>query len=153
LNCNQDSLAKRDRALLQEQKERQQITAKEREIRRLEKEREVLMGVRDEMESRLDKFSIFKLYLERVKEASQGEYGDLREIIDRYAVLAEARSSLMNRNDSCRNTIQRRLKALENDIVVSSTVNSSIVLMKFDSRLYSFYYQINNSCKSDESIR
>lgn len=153
MNCNQDSLAKRDRALLQEQKERQQITAKEREIRRLEKEREVLMGVRDEMESRLDKFSIFKLYLERVKEASQGEYGDLREIIDRYAVLAEARSSLMNRNDSCRNTIQRRLKALENDIVVSSTVNSSIVLMKFDSRLYSFYYQINNSCKSDESIR
>ncbi|CAL8136870.1 unnamed protein product [Orchesella dallaii] len=61
-----------------------------------------------------------RLIWTKFKEASQGEYGDLREIIVRYAVLAEARSFLMNRTDSTRETVARRSKALERDVLMNT---------------------------------
>lgn len=131
-----DSFAKRDRALHQQAREREQCDLKDLELRRLHKEMHNLERIKAEQDSRLEKFSIFKTYLEQVKVSSQGEYGDLREIIDRYAVLAEARNNLMTRTESTRESVQRRQKALERDILMKS--NEVLAYRNFLSELMDY---------------
>jgi len=116
-----DGFAKRERALQQQAREREQCHVKDRELRRLTKEKNKLEIVKRNQNDRLERFSIFMNYLDKVKQSSQGEYGDLREIIDRYAVLAEARNSLKGRTETIRDSVQRRQVALERDIVMKST--------------------------------
>ncbi|CAL8068012.1 unnamed protein product [Orchesella dallaii] len=137
-----DSFAKRERALGQHERELHQCKKKERKLRRLHKEKNALDKIKWEQDSRLDKFSTFKTYLDKVKEASQGEYGDLREIIDRYAVLAEARSSLMNRTDSTRETVARRSKALERDVLMKT--NEVLAYRNFLSELVDYQQTLHN---------
>lgn len=131
-----DGFTKRDRAIQSQLREREQCEQKNREIRRLIKEKRRLEDIKSEQDTRLEKFSIFKTYLAKVKESSQGEYGDLREIIDRYAILAEARNNLLGRTESTRDTVQRRQKALERDILMKS--NEVLAYRNFLSELMDY---------------
>jgi len=115
-----DTHTKRDRALRQTTRERHVRDQKNTEISRLTKELDKLDQVKNEVESRVDKFSVFKVYLEKVRQASHGEYTDIREITDRFAILTDARSTLMAKNNFTRDTVTRRQKALENDIIMKS---------------------------------
>jgi arginyl-tRNA--protein-N-Asp/Glu arginylyltransferase len=100
------------------ERERAQILDKDRDTRRILKEVDKLKEVKANVEHRLEKFSVFRSYLERTKESSKGEYKDIRELMDRYGVLAEARGTLMAKNKHFRDSIALRQRALEKDIVV-----------------------------------
>lgn len=131
-----DGFAKRERAQQSEAREREQCNEKNRELRRLQKEKTKLEEVKRDQDNRLDKFSIFKYYLDQVKHSSQGEYGDVREIIDRYAILADARNNLHTRTEFTRESVQRRQKALERDILMKS--NEVLAYRNFLSELMDY---------------
>lgn len=131
-----DSFAKKERAHVQEIREKDHCNVKDRELSRLHKEKTKLEEIKKEQDERLEKFSIFKVYLNRVKQSAQGEYGDLREIIDRYAVLSEARGNLLGRTESIRESVQRRQKALERDILMKS--NEVLAYRNFLSELMDY---------------
>jgi len=84
----------------------------------LKKDVEKLQDVKDKVIARQGKFEAFEVYLKKVQECSQGEYENIREIIDRYNVLAEARNGLTTRTDKMRETVQLRQKRMESDVVV-----------------------------------
>lgn len=95
-----------------------QSKIKEDEIKQKYKEIQLLREIRDKSETRLENFSIFKSYLNRGKEASRGEYESIKDLIDRYMTLSNARDMLMTMTDNFRDNITRQQKALENDVTV-----------------------------------
>ncbi|OXA56573.1 coiled-coil domain-containing protein 42 homolog [Folsomia candida] len=131
-----DSFDKRERAFHTFLQEQEASIVKDRTIRRLRKELKCLTEVRDASEKRLHKFTTFKNYLHKVKETSHGEYADIREIMDRYSTLAEARESLSEKNDATREYITRKQKTQESDIVMKS--NEILAYRNFLSELLEY---------------
>jgi hypothetical protein len=64
-----------------------------------------------------------------VKESSQGEYQEVRELIDRFNILADAREALSTKNEKTRDTIQMRQKRMQTDVLVKYTILSSFLVI------------------------
>ncbi|XP_035711036.1 coiled-coil domain-containing protein 42 homolog [Folsomia candida] len=119
-NYYKDLFVRRDRARTQFQKETERIAAVERELRAKNKEIDKLEEIREMSDNRLLRFTIFKTYLQRAKEMSQGEYGDIKDLIDRYAILANGRDTLIKDSENFRESVMKRQRSLDNDVLLKS---------------------------------
>ena len=114
----QETLGKRNRAIQQTTHEMTQRLEKIREVNRNQKELECLLRLQKQCEKRLDRFRIFERYLERVRDTSHGEFSDIRDIIDRYGVLSQARNGLITRDVRNQDKTERAQNALKRNMEV-----------------------------------
>lgn len=113
-----DLIARRGRAGVGLGQETHAIQEKERTLRKQRKELDALQEVRDETEARLGKFEIFKSYLQRTMEGSIGEFTEVSELMERYNALANARETLTNATEVFRDTVTKRQRELDSDVLV-----------------------------------
>jgi len=98
--------SKKTRALKKAKDERNMIKQKECEIASLKTECSGLESERDRFKQRLEKYTIFQTYLERVLELSD-EFSELREIMARYDTLVATHNDLLNREQKNQDTMEK----------------------------------------------
>merc|ERR1719359_555724 len=82
------------------------IKQKEAEIRTLQSECFDLEQERDKFKKRLEKYTIYQTYLERVLDLSD-EFSELREIMARYDTLIATHNDLLNREQKNQITMEK----------------------------------------------
>ena len=129
----QETLGKRNRAIEQTTHEMGQRLEKVREVNRNKKELECLLRLQKQCEKRLERFRIFERYLERVRDTSHGEFSDIRDIIDRYGVLSQARQALISRDvrnqdktERAQNALKRNMDLRSNELLVYNNYLSEL---------------------------
>jgi len=98
--------SKKTRALKKAQDERSMIKQKEEAIEILKDECGCLEEERDRFKKRLEKYTIYQNYLERVLEVSD-EFSELREIMARYDTLIATHNDLLSREQKNQETMER----------------------------------------------
>lgn len=98
--------SKKSRALKKAKDERNMIKQKEGEITNLQTECSTLEKERDRFKKRLEKYTIYQSYLERVLELSD-EFSDLTEIMKRYDTLIATHTDLLCREQKNQETMER----------------------------------------------
>ena len=98
--------SKKTRALKKAKDERNMIKQKEGEITTLQSECHDLERERDKFKKRLEKYTIYQTYLERVLDLSD-EFSELREIMARYDTLIATHNDLLNREQKNQITMEK----------------------------------------------
>jgi len=98
--------SKKSRALKKAMDERTMIKQKEQMIEQLKVECTGLESERDRFKQRLEKYTIYQSYLERVLELSD-EFSELREIMARYDTLIATHNDLMKREQENQKTMEK----------------------------------------------
>lgn len=98
--------SKKTRALKKAKDERNMIKQKEEEIKTLQSECSQLEQERDKFKKRLEKYTIYQTYLERVLDLSD-EFSELREIMARYDTLIATHNDLLNREQKNQITMEK----------------------------------------------
>jgi hypothetical protein len=128
-----ETLGKRNRAIQQTAHELAQKMEKEREVNRFKKELDFLSRLQEQCEKRLGQFMVFEKYLTKVRDASHGEFADVRDIIDRYRVLSQARNGLISRDvrnqdriERAQNSLKRTMELRSNELLVYNNYLSEL---------------------------
>ncbi|CAG7834596.1 unnamed protein product [Allacma fusca] len=128
-----ETLGKRNRAIQQTAHELAQKMEKERELSRYKKELDFLVRLQEQCEKRLSQFRIFERYLTKVRDESHGEFADVRDIIDRYGVLSQARTGLISRDlrnqdriERAQNSLKRTMELRSNELLVYNNYLSEL---------------------------
>lgn len=98
--------SKKSRALKKAMDERAMIKSKESSIQQLKKDCVALESERDRFKKRLEKYTIYKYYLEEVLELSE-EFDELRDIMARYDTLITTHNDLMSREQKNQWTMEK----------------------------------------------
>jgi hypothetical protein len=105
------------------------------DISRLEKEKTFLHEVKMETNERLERFKPVKAYLEKVQEASNGQFRSIRELFDSYDTLSNERTEMTKLHDISDQLVHNRQKVL--DMLSSVSLSSSPFLY------YSLYGKVS----------
>lgn len=98
--------SKKLRALKKAKEERIMIKQKELDIEQLRAECKRLEEERDQFKKRLEKYTLYQVYLERVLEFSD-EFKDLHEIMKRYDTLIATNNDLLTREQKNQETMEK----------------------------------------------
>jgi len=98
--------SKKSRALKKAMDERNMIKQKEESIVKFRQDCQALESERDRFKKRLEKYVIYKNYLEEVLELSE-EFDELRDIMARYDTLITTHQDLMSREQKNQWTMER----------------------------------------------
>lgn len=98
--------SKKNRALKKAKDERNMIKLKEVEIQNLQEECYDLEMERDKFKKRLEKYTIYQTYLEKVLDQSD-EFSELREIMARYDTLISTHNDLLSREQKNQITMEK----------------------------------------------
>jgi len=98
--------SKKSRALKKAMDERVMIKQKEQMIEQLKVECSGLESERDRFRQRLEKYTVYQSYLERVLELSD-EFSELREIMARYDTLIATHNDLMHREQKNQENMEK----------------------------------------------
>lgn len=99
--------SKRARAVKKANDERDLKKQKDKEITKLEEENDLLTQQKDRLHKKLEKFSIFHRYMEKVLEAGE-EFHELRDIIARWDTLTATHQDLLEREQKNQELIERQ---------------------------------------------
>ena len=104
--------SKRARALKKASDERDARRGKDREIERLAEDIEVLTKKKEKMQKKLEKYSTFQRYLDKVLEVSE-EFHEIREITARYDTLIDTHRQLLSRENLNQDAIEEEKSKLK----------------------------------------
>jgi hypothetical protein len=114
----QDTNNQRDRYFKLVARQNELKAVKMNENRRLTDEKNFLEEVLLQTTQRVERFKPVKEYLEKVRQASKGEYRTIRELLDQSNSLTTTRAELMERDETSRELIRRREKMLDSLMIV-----------------------------------
>lgn len=103
--------SKRARAVKKANDERDLKKQKDKEIERLEEENQSYTAQKDKLQNKLEKYTVFHRYMEKVLEAGE-EFHELRDIIARWDTLTATHQDLMEREQKNQEVVEKQRQEL-----------------------------------------